>query len=645
MTMMKEHDPKPMSPSRKLPVGAEKLKTGGYHFRIWAPRSNAAHVLLGGEGSEDDHEWLVELSPEGGGRGYFSGVAPQAKAGMRYLIRLDHGSFPDPASKYQPEGPHGPSQLVDPDEYAWKDQGWDARKLRGDVIYEMHIGTYTPEGTWAAARLRLPELADLGVAVIEVMPLADFPGSRGWGYDGVNLFAPTRLYGTPDDFRAFVDEAHRLGMGVILDVVYNHLGPDGNYLLQYSEDYFHRHQVSDWGDTLNFDGEGSKGVRELFCSNAAYWIREFHLDGLRLDAVHQIFDDSSEHLLKELTRWARQAAGDRKVLIIAENELQQGHVARSVERGGYGLDGAWNDDFHHSAMVSLTGRKELFFADYNGSAQELLSAGKWGFVYQGQCSCWSGKPRGTTALDLDPWNFVVFLQNHDQIANPAWGQRLHDLTTPATLRAMTAWLLLGPNMPMLFQGQEFAASSPFVYFSDLNHDPELARAITQGREELLLPFAGIVRKEKLPYSLQPQLLETFLACKLKHEEKHQNQHVHRLHRDLIRLRHGDPLIGKCERRKFDGAVIGSKAIALRYFGDDRTGDRLVLVNLAAEDILAAPDPLLAPPVGSQWNILWHSESPEYGGRQGSPKVGESAPTHALPLQAESALVLVAVTSK
>nr|WP_276609639.1 malto-oligosyltrehalose trehalohydrolase [Phragmitibacter flavus] len=614
---------------------------GGFHFRVWAPRSTTVKVLLGGEGAEAGYEWMVDLSAEEEGEGYFSGMAPMAEAGMLYRLRLDGGCFPDPASRFQPFGPHGPSQLVDPAAFEWADQDFSAKSLKGDVIYEMHIGTYTVEGTWNAAMLRLPELAELGVSMIEVMPVAEFPGLRGWGYDGVNLFAPTRLYGTPDDFREFVDEAHRLGMGVMLDVVYNHLGPDGNYLPQYSEDYFHKAQVSDWGDTLNFDDQGSGPVRELFCSNAAHWISEYHLDGLRLDAVHQIFDESDEHLLKELTHAAKFAAGDRKILVVAENEHQQGHLARAVDRGGFGLDGSWSDDFHHSTMVSLTGRNDLFFADYDGSAQELISVSKWGFLYQGQCSRWSGQPRGTTSLDLEPWNFVVFLQNHDQVANPAWGRRLHGLVTPGALRAVTAWLLLGPNMPMLFQGQEFASSSPFVYFSDLNHDPALAQAITLGREKLLHPFARFAEEHARSYPFQPQEHDTFLACKLNHEERHEHATTYRLHRDLIHLRNADPLIGKCQRCSFDAAVIGPKAMALRYFGDDVTGDRLVLVNLGNDSILSAPDPLLAPPAGWQWKIGWSSETPDYGGGNGGLVIGDFVPTTGLPLEAESALVLVA----
>src|SRR5438270_5734992 len=325
------------------------------------------------------------------------------------------------------------------------------------------------------------------------MPVACFPGEFGWGYDGVSLYAPYQRYGTPDDFRSFIDYAHSIGLGVILDVVYNHLGPDGNYLTQYSDDYFHREHATEWGEAINFDGENSGPVRDFFAGNVEHWIREYHLDGLRFDATQSIFDKSREHILSEMARRARAAAGIREIILVAENEEQEAKIARARERGGYGFDALWNDDFHHSAMVALTGRRAAYYTDYFGSPQEFISAVKYGYLFQGQRYSWQKKRRGEPALGMPAESFVVFLQNHDQIANSATGLRLHALTSPGRWRAMTAYLLLMPGTPMLFQGQEFAASSPFLYFAD--HDPELARAVRRGRRQFLGQFPSIASPE------------------------------------------------------------------------------------------------------------------------------------------------------
>jgi maltooligosyltrehalose trehalohydrolase len=462
---------------RRLPVGAEVQEAGGVHFRVWAPASpRVAVVCAQSETLENATELALAQEPGG----YWSGFIAEARAGDHYRYRLATGDFPDTASRFQPRGPHGTSRIVDPGAFAWTDQAWRGVSREGQVLYEMHIGTFTREGTWAAAMAQLPHLADLGVTLLEVMPVADFPGRYGWGYDGVNLFAPTRLYGEPDDFRRFVDRAHALGLGVILDVVYNHLGPDGNYLREFAPHYFSTRYRNEWGDALNFDDEFSGPVRELFIANAAYWIDEFHCDGLRLDATQQIFDSSPQHLLAAIAERAREAAGGRGIYLVNENEPQHALLVRPIEQGGYGLDAIWNDDFHHTAIVAMTGRNEAYYTDYHGSPQEFISAAKWGFLFQGQRYKWQKARRGTPSLDLAPSNFVNFLQNHDQIANSLWGRRVHTLTSAARVRALTALLLLGPNTPMLFQGQEFAASAPFLYFAD--HTPELAAAVGKGRE-------------------------------------------------------------------------------------------------------------------------------------------------------------------
>jgi maltooligosyltrehalose trehalohydrolase len=546
------------------------------------------------------------LSPEPGG--YFSGFVREAAAGDRYRFRLDHGSFPDPASRFQPDGPLGWSQLVSP-AFAWTDEAWRGRPAKEAVIYEMHLGSFTREGTWRAAAERLAELAELGITMIEVMPVADFTGGFGWGYDGVDLFAPTRLYGTPDDARAFVDRAHALRLMVILDVVYNHLGPEGNFLREFSPDYFTDRYSGEWGPPVNFDGDNAGPVREFFVSNARYWIDEFHFDGLRLDATQQIYDASPTHILAEIAAAARAAAPHRTIYLVAENEPQHARLVRPREQEGYGLDALWNDDFHHAAMVAATGRSECYYIDYRGSAQEFVSAAKYGFLFQGQWFSWQQQRRGRPAFDLAPWNFVTFLQNHDQVANALRGLRLHQLAGPAKCRALTAVLLLQPSTPMLFQGQEFAASAPFLYFAD--HAGDLRRDVAKGRRNFLRQFRTIDTDESLAALADPGDPATFARTKLDWEERERNRATWEMHRELLRLRREDETIAGHER--VDGAVLGPRAWVLRYFSR-RGDDRLLLVNLDAELYLrAAPEPLLAPPEGGGWRVLWSSEAPAYGG--------------------------------
>ena len=595
---------------RKFPVGAEVVPGKGVHFRVWAPASHSVAVQLSPDldfGSNSVS--TARLKREG--KGYFSGLISSAAPDDYYKLKLSSGAFPDPASRFQPEGPHGPSQIIDPNSFRWSDQAWKGVSRKGQVIYEMHIGTFTPEGTWKAAAAQLEELARIGITILEIMPVADFPGRFGWGYDGVNLFAPTRLYGTPDDFRGFVDQAHRLRMGVILDVVYNHLGPDGNYITKFSEDYFTDKYHNEWGQPLNFDGKNSKPVREFFITNARYWIREFHLDGLRLDATQQIFDGSTPHVLAEISRETRAEAMPRGIYLVAENEPQQTHLVRDYARGGCGLDALWNDDFHHSAMVALTGRNEAYYSDYRGNPQEFISALKWGFLFQGQFHTWQKQPRGGQALDLEPNRFVNFLQNHDQVANSLYGGRLNQHSSPGQLKAMTALFLLAPGTPMLFQGQEYGATTPFFYFAD--HEPKLAKLVAKGRKEFLHQFKSLACKEIEPCFIDPESEETFLRSKLDFSERAKNRHSHALHQDLLRLRREDPVFRKPRRRGMDGAVLGSEAFLLRFFG--RPGDdRLVLINLGVDLPLdPAPEPLLAPIPGKPWEIIWSSESPAYGG--------------------------------
>ena len=615
--------------ARRLPVGAEALPEGGVHFRVWAPRRARVEVVVEGEGAGA----AFELEAEEGG--YFSGLVERAGEGTLYRFRLDGGSaYPDPASRFQPEGPHGASQVVDPARFRWTDDAWRGAGLKGQVVYELHVGAFTPEGTLAAATRQLRELAALGVTCVELMPLAEFPGRFGWGYDGVGLYAPTRLYGAPDDARRFVDEAHRLGLAVILDVVYNHLGPDGNYLAQFSEHYFTDRHKNEWGTALNFDGRHAPPVREFFLANARYWVEEFHLDGLRLDATQSIKDDSREHLLAALTREVRAAARGRETIVVGENEPQEARMVLPYARGGFGLDGLWNDDFHHSAMVALTGRSEAYYSDYRGAPQEFVSSAKYGFLYQGQRYKWQRHRRGTPTYGLAPHTFINFIQNHDQIANSARGLRAHKLTSPARLRAVTALTLLLPGTPMLFMGQEFASSAPFHYFAD--HEPELAEKVRRGRTEFLAQFRSIATRETRTRLPDPVDAATFERCKLDFAERETHREVYELHRDLLSLRRADAVFSAQEPRALDGAVLGAEAFVLRYFGRDGD-DRLLVVNLGADlSLNPAPEPLLAPPQGKVWRTLWSSEDYAYGGT-GTPPL-ETKNNWCLP--GESAVALV-----
>jgi maltooligosyltrehalose trehalohydrolase len=597
---------------RRLPVGAEPQDEVGVNFRVWAPDRRRVRVQIerthdGGGPAAHDLQSEVE--------GYFSGTVAAAGVGTRYRFLLDEDPtpYPDPASRFQPDGPHGPSEVIDPAAFLWSDEAWKGLKPDGHVLYEMHLGTFTREGTCRAAMALLGDLAELGVTIIELMPVAEFPGRFGWGYDGVDLFAPTRLYGRPDDLRAFIDRAHALGMGVILDVVYNHLGPDGNYLHAFSKHYFTARYENEWGDPLNFDGPQSGPVREFFLANARYWIEEFHFDGLRLDATQSMFDASPRHVLAELIETVRSAAPGRGTYIVAENEPQHARLARPKERGGFGLDSLWNDDFHHSATVALTGRAEAYYMDYRGNPQEFVSMARHGFLYQGQRYKWQNKRRGMPSLDLDPCAFVAYLQNHDQVANSAQGARLHALTSAGRLRAATALLLLGPATPMLFQGQEFGASAPFLYFAD--HKPELARAVTAGRREFLAQFPSIATAEMQGRLADPSDPQTFVSCKLDWSERERHGALYRLHRDLIGLRRRDPVLSRCGiGRSVEGAVLGPEAFLLRYLDKEDGRDRLLLVNFGADLTLEpAPEPLLAPPEGCEWSVLWSSESPDYDG--------------------------------
>jgi maltooligosyltrehalose trehalohydrolase len=593
--------------ARRLPVGADVQADGSTHFRVWAPRPRDVRLVIedpaGGE-----REILLDRESDG----FFSARVAGVGAGTRYRYRLDGGLFADPASRFQPDGPFGPSAVVDPTAYRWNDGSWRGITLRGQVLYELHIGTFTPDGSWRAAIERLGDLARLGVTTVEVMPVAEFPGRFGWGYDGVFPYAPTRLYGSPDDFRAFADAAHCLGLGVILDVVYNHLGPSGCVHREFAPAYFTRQYDNDWGEALNFDGPDAGPVRDYFIANAGYWIDEFHLDGLRLDATHSIHDRSAESIVAACARRSREAARGRNVVVIAENERQDTTLLHARYESGGGLDAMWNDDFHHSMVVALTGRREAYYSDHAGTPQELISAVKYGYLFQGQRYAWQKQPRGRRADGLPPEAFVTFIENHDQVANSGLGARMHQRAAPGRYRALTALFLLMPSTPMLFQGQEFGSTRPFLYFAD--HDGDLAEAVRSGRVAFLAQFPSLASPDAQAQLPVPHEPTTFEQCKLRWEEWHTHAEHRRLYEDVLAIRREDEGFRQQRAGAVDGAVLEPGAFVLRFATLSREDERLLVLNLGADLVTGSfAEPLVAPPSGCGWRTRWSSEHVRYGG--------------------------------
>ena len=591
--------------SKGFTLGAVPDGDGSY-FRVWAPIAQTVEVVFGD--SQSSHFLLNEEED-----GYFSGSVLHTCP--RYRFRLNRGeAFPDPASRFQPEGPHRPSQIVDPSSYRWSlsESEWPGISIAQQVLYEVHIGTFTPEGTFLSALSEFARLRDAGITVLEIMPLAEFAGRVGWGYDGVALFAPFHHYGRPDDLRHMVEVAHQNGLAVILDVVYNHLGPDGNYLEKYSNHYF-SDRDTEWGKSLNFDGPNSKPVRDFFVANATHWITEYHFDGLRLDATQSIHDSSEcgNHILADIATCVRAAAQGRKTIVIGENEPQDCCLVWPPEESGYGLDGVWNDDFHHSAVVALTGRREAYFSDHLGRPQEFISSAKYGYLFQGQFYSWQKHPRGTASLHIDPMAFVTFLENHDQVANFGRSQRLRLLSSPSRYRAMTALWLLGPGTPMFFQGQEYGAQTPFHYFAD--HSGDLAQAVSKGRGDFMLQFASQDTPEMKADSADPENIETFLQSRLDPTEQGRYPEIAQLHTDLLALRRSDPVLNRDVSSSIDGAVLADNCFVLRYL-TAQGSDRLIVVNLGGGvELPHLPEPLVAPPKDCEWSVEWSSEWPKYGG--------------------------------
>jgi maltooligosyltrehalose trehalohydrolase len=623
----------------KLPIGAEPVGDGAA-FRVWAPGSDAVDAVIYGPAAESVHA----LEPEGDG--HFSATVPGVTAGARYRYRLDGGSvYPDPASRSQPDGVHGPSEIVDPEAFAWTDQGWSGIALEDLVVYELHVGTFTAGGTFDSAVERLPALGELGVTAVEIMPVAGFPGRRNWGYDGVNLFAPSAAYGGPEGFKRFVDAAHGAGLGVVLDVVYNHLGPEGNYLSTVTRGSFFtdRHRTP-WGDAVNFDGPEGHGVRELVLQNALYWCHEYRVDGLRLDATHAILDDSPVHILREIATALHGLRRPR--LVIAEDERNEVKVVLPSPEGGYGLDAVWADDLHHQLRRMVAGDAEGYFARYAGTIEGIVETLRRGW--------WRGAPHPAgepdtgaapdagrdgepgAPLQLPPTRFVHCIQNHDQVGNRAFGERLNHQVEPGVFRALTALLLLSPYTPLLWMGQEWAASSPFLYFTD--HPDELGRLVTEGRRREFSGFTAFqdpAQRERIP---DPQAPDTFERSRLDWLERDRPPHagILALHQVLLALRRSDPALRDRSRDGFSVAPLGEGALALRRAAPGHP-QLLLIVNLRGE-VLAelARDPATDAGEEAPWCFELATEEARFGGSGGW---GRLEPDGVVHLQSPGAVLL------
>ncbi|MGO9600046.1 MAG: malto-oligosyltrehalose trehalohydrolase [Isosphaeraceae bacterium] len=580
----------------------------GTHFRVWAPDRASVEVVLERPGHQ-----VIPLFKEPGG--FFSGYVPGLSAGTLYRYRVDgQGPFPDPVSRFQPDGVHGPSEIIDAARFAWTDQEWRGVPREELVIDELHIGTFTPEGTFDAVNRRLPQLAELGITAIELLPVADFPGARNWGYDGVNLFAPARCYGRPDDLRHLVDEAHRLGLAVLLDVVYNHLGPDGNYLAQFSRHYFSERHKTLWGPAINLDGPHSDAVRAYFFENALHWLSEYHLDGLRLDATHYLFDESPRHFVAELSAVVHAKITDRTIHLIAEDPRNLAFMVRLEAEGGWGLDALWSDDFHHDLRRYLVGDADGAFRDFRGRLDDLALTINRGWLFCGAYSIHRGYNRGTDPAGLDPSRFVFFLQNHDRTGNRALGERLNHQVSPATFRAASALLVATPQIPLLFMGQEWASSAPFLFFTD--HAEPLGTLVKEGRRHEFREYAAFADPETLKRIPDCQAESTFLACKLDWNERDREPHasILRLYRTLLHLRRTEPAL-QCQRRgKYEATALDADTLLLRRDADGASsiwvavclkGSRTVRLEIPAassvqhwELILTTEDPSFAPEPGA-----------------------------------------------
>jgi maltooligosyltrehalose trehalohydrolase len=584
---------------RKYSQGAE-IGDGGVYYRVWAPRAERVVIQIT---AVDGAARRLTLSQEE--NGYHSGVDPAGKAGERYSYDLGDGRLlPCPASRYQPDEVSGPSMVIDPQAFQWTDSSWRRPPFRDLAIYELHVGTFTPEGTYRAVIERLSYLRDLGVNAIELMPLADFPGAYNWGYDGVRLYAPARVYGEPNDLRALVDAAHAHGLAVILDVVYNHFGPDGNYLRDFSPDYFEGRHQTPWGEAINFSN--SPEVRAYYGDNIRYWRNEFHFDGFRLDATHAIFDDSEPHILAELGKIAHESG----CYIIAEDERNLAKVISPSEQNGYAMNAVWADDFHHTVDVLLI-EGSMYTGTFEGHLHELANALQNGWVFPPPWPV--GQPRYNTACaHLPPERFVFCISNHDQCGNRAFGERINHFVTPETYRAASALLCLVPYTPLLFMGQEWGASTPFLYFTD--HNEELGQLVAEGRRKDLQKFAVFTKALAERDFPSPQARETFEKSKLLWKEATTPGHSSclKLYREALRLRRKHAAFRPHDRSHTKVEALSCEVLAIR--AQDEAEDWLLLCDLRgghSGDLKT--EAFCALEGAASWQLVFSSNAPHFGG--------------------------------
>ena len=574
-----------MKRKHEMPFGAECRSGGTTRFRLWAPHAESVDIHL-----PDIRRYLPMAKIQDG---WFE-LATEVRAGAQYQFRIDNQySIPDPASRFQPLSVHGTSEIIDPLAFEWQDDNWRGRPW--EEAYELHVGTFSREGTFAGAEAKLDYLAEVGITAIELMPLSSFPGERNWGYDGVLPYAPARSYGRPDDLKHFIDAAHAKDLMVFLDVVYNHFGPDGNYLWLYAPQFFTDRHRTPWGQAINFDGSNSRVVRDYFIHNALYWLEEYHCDGLRLDAVHAIADDSLPHILTELAETVRhEFAGERHIHLVLENDDNASQFLRHLGKDNPGWYSAqWNDDIHHALHVLLTEEKDGYYSDYaDNPSQHLGRCLAEGFAYQGQPSTFrDGAPRGQPSRHLPPAAFVSFLQNHDQIGNRALGERIVTLADPAVLKAAIAILLLAPSPPMLFMGEEFGANSPFLFFCDFGS--ELGEKVRDGRRAEFARFEQFRSPQAQVRIPDPNNQATFLASKLDWACLGQQPHRKWLtfYRDLLRWRRQKivPRIKDIAQGRAHYDVLGPSAVHVRW-PFEKGGSLELIANLGRDAVTARSKP-------------------------------------------------------
>jgi maltooligosyltrehalose trehalohydrolase len=558
------------------------VKGGQTEFRVWAPKAERVTLLISRQDGPTDG-FPMDRDPNGEFH-----LTASASAGDKYCYLVDGPlQLPDPVSRLLPDGVHAATQIVDPNAFRWTDQNWHGLPYRDYILYEIHIGTFTPEGTFDSAIQKLDYLKELGVTAIEIMPVAAFPGKRNWGYDGVSMYAVQESYGGPDGLKRFVDAAHAKGFAVVLDVVYNHLGNEGNYLAKFGPYFTHKH-TTPWGDAINFDDRDCRHVREYIIENALYWIREYHIDGLRMDAVHAIKDDSPTHIIAGLRDRVQQFAAEagREVTLVAESEENSPRYVRRREKGGYGIDGVWSDDFHHAAHALFTGEREGYYQDF-GNPRQLVKAINEGFVFQGQTFKFWNKPRGEKPGDMPREAHVICIQNHDQVGNRALGDRLTWLAPQSVRKILAALLLLAPETPLIWMGQEYDEDHPFQFFTDYG-DPTLQKAVSEGRRNEFKHFKSF--GSEFP---DPQDPATFERSRLSWERTSEQQEMFDWYRHLIRLR--KKLYPRSEPRTAYAELLSPTSIEVRIPAENPQ----IIVRADWSDSAAAPVQISATAAASE----------------------------------------------